>query len=436
MMSSTFQGAYKEIVDGLMASCTQRSKKALTQIHKKFLLKGLTKEGKDRKRRIVERLFYQREKTDVYLTFYQETLPMFKSFVLVFQKSEPMVHTLHDELVELAETFLACFVKRKKVKSLKSSELKKLNLQDPENLRSVEEIYVGTRTQEYLSKMETKLAPMMDALASLPIALPGAETTGVTFPQQFRRQALEAYQAAGQMMLDKFPISNSLLRRLSALDPRALGNDNACKALQRLKGYFPTVLEKSDHGAYDAECSKINVTNDLPSVGDSFRLDHWWNEVIRKGQFPQLCKVVKAALSIFTGPKVESSFSAMNDIVDKKSNRLNVETYQAYQEVRYRLKAKKMTALQLYHREDKLHTPVNRSECFYLQTSYGRYSRKLQKRQEKKAERSAKELGITASTTAKPKQKKVSIHDVAKQVKRKIQKHASSKPPQKRQRKK
>ena len=120
----------------------------------------------------------------------------------------------------------------------------------------------------------------------------------------------------------------------------------------------------------------------------------------------------------------------MNDIIEKKTNRLNVETYHAYQEVRYRLKAQNTDALTLYHREDRLRSEVNRTECCYLQRAYGRYSRKLKIRQEEKKEKS-KDLGLPVTT--QPRKKKISIHDVAKQVKRKIA--MNSKTSNKRQRK-
>ena len=45
-------------------------------------------------------------------------------------------------------------------------------------------------------------------------------------------------------------------------------------------------------------------------------------------------------LTIFHGPRVESSFSVMDDIMDKKSGRLNESTYSAIQMVKYSLDAK------------------------------------------------------------------------------------------------
>ena len=70
-----------------------------------------------------------------------------------------------------------------------------------------------------------------------------------------------------------------------------------------------------------------------------------------------------ALLTIFHGPRVESSFSVMGDVMDKKSGRMNVSTYSAIQTVKYSLKAKTSQAfrpksVQVFPRLDRLKSPV------------------------------------------------------------------------------
>ena len=48
------------------------------------------------------------------------------------------------------------------------------------------------------------------------------------------------------------------------------------------------------------------------------RIDDWWAEVDSTGKYAALTKLVKAVLSCFHGPQVESSFSVMGDIIDKR----------------------------------------------------------------------------------------------------------------------
>ena len=66
--------------------------------------------------------------------------------------------------------------------------------------------------------------------------------------------------------------------------------------------------------------------------------DTWWFEL--KDKYPLLSKTSLALLTRFHGPKVESSFSVMGDVMDKKSGRMNVSTYSAIQTVKYSLNAK------------------------------------------------------------------------------------------------
>ena len=70
-----------------------------------------------------------------------------------------------------------------------------------------------------------------------------------------------------------------------------------------------------------------------------------------------------ALLTIFHGPRVESSFSVMGDVMDKKSGRMNVSTYSAIQTVKYSLNAKTShvftpKSVQVFQRSDWLKSPV------------------------------------------------------------------------------
>ena len=77
------------------------------------------------------------------------------------------------------------------------------------------------------------------------------------------------------------------------------------------------------------------------------RLDHWWAEVMPS--YPALGKVWKACLSIFTGPRIEQSFSVMKDFMDRKSNHLAVRSYSAIQTIKYDLKARNTTTFSDFH---------------------------------------------------------------------------------------
>ena len=67
-----------------------------------------------------------------------------------------------------------------------------------------------------------------------------------------------------------------------------------------------------------------------------------------------------AALSVFHGARVESSFNVMGDVMDKKSSQMNMETYSSFQDVKYGLKARKPKSstssqrVEYFSREDKI----------------------------------------------------------------------------------
>ena len=84
--------------------------------------------------------------------------------------------------------------------------------------------------------------------------------------------------------------------------------------------------------------------------------------------------VVKDYLSIFTGPHVEASVSRMNDIIDKKSNRMDIETNSGVMNVKYSLQTK--TSLELYRRSDPLHDPVDKNIRYFIRTSHARFKKR------------------------------------------------------------
>ena len=60
----------------------------------------------------------------------------------------------------------------------------------------------------------------------------------------------------------------------------------------------------------------------------------WWAIIFDSNKYPTLSKIIKAALSIFTGPQVESSFTMMHDIITPRASRMSVETYSSYMSVK------------------------------------------------------------------------------------------------------
>ena len=104
------------------------------------------------------------------------------------------------------------------------------------------------------------------------------------------------------------------------------------------------------------------------------QLDPWWAEVLKNGKYPTLSLVVKVCLSIFSGPHVETSFSRLNDIIDKKSNLMGIETYSGIINLKYSLQMKTSSAL--HQKLDPIRDSVYKNICYYLRTSYARFKKR------------------------------------------------------------
>ena len=239
--------------------------------------------------------------------------------------------------------------------------------------------------------------------------------------KEFLGDVKRAYIATATYMLKKMPLENKLLQCLSAIDRIAQGHSKTFQALVTLGTYFPTVLKEEEVGIYKEECRALQINTALPAIqadGRNKRVDKWWAEVFVAHSYPMLSKVVKACLSICTGPQVEQSFSMMNNIITSKTNRLDVQTYAAIMAIKYDLKAKDTTTLTMYHRDDIQRDPVDKGVAFYLQTSYNRYKKRLVDIQHKKEEK-RKSLNLSKPKGSKKKQVHLMVSKISESIKKK-----------------
>ena len=125
------------------------------------------------------------------------------------------------------------------------------------------------------------------------------------------------------------------------------------------------VLVDKEAEMYENDCQRLFVDLKLSDVlrdNEPVQADSWWWQLNEKD--PVLSKLSLAAWTVFHGPSVESSFSVMGDVMDKISGWMNVCKYSAIQTMRYSLAAKaskiskKQKSVQIFHRKDKLKSPV------------------------------------------------------------------------------
>ncbi|KAK3096276.1 hypothetical protein FSP39_025218 [Pinctada imbricata] len=82
-------------------------------INQELQKKKLTKEGRDRKQRIADKLFEERKPAKLVLGLHASVFPLLKSFVMLFETKEPLIHLLHEEQVDEAYTLCSKVLQEK-----------------------------------------------------------------------------------------------------------------------------------------------------------------------------------------------------------------------------------------------------------------------------------------------------------------------------------
>ena len=225
------------------------------------------------------------------------------------------------------------------------------------NVRKLKTLYVGDEAEKlakYLKKNKILKPIVLD----------------------FHRTVRKAYIQAGNYLQQKYPVENPLLEFMTGLDPNSRQMSQTHEKLISLKSFFEPFISIDNSFDFTAELRNYVINFDLPQTQETGRLDVWWNKIFETKRYPILRSVVKASLSIFTGPMAESSFSMMNDIIDSQSGRTEIDTYSAIMSVKYQLKLAGVTVLSKFYRKDILRDPVDGNMCYYIRTASSRYKKK------------------------------------------------------------
>ena len=139
---------YKDDIDHLLEGISEKSKACVEIIWSICQKKSLTHQGLDRKKRIVDKLFYTRIVTDLHFNLYISVLPLIKSFVLMFEQKEPMIHRLFDELKVCMRSFLASFIKVDNIAYLTAKNLSLIDATDRSLQKQFKEWNIGRKCQK------------------------------------------------------------------------------------------------------------------------------------------------------------------------------------------------------------------------------------------------------------------------------------------------
>ena len=290
---------------------------------------------------------------------------MFKSFILIFEQKTLQVHKLHLKLAEVTGNLFDCILKHESIKGHTGWKLKKLNIEN--EMRKTKDFFISASNEKLTRKLRRE--------------------SKADIVKEFQVCVKKAFMNTAIYMQEKFPLTNKFLMCLSGLDPAAIGHSASYACLKKLADFFPTILtttEKTDD--YLKEISTLQFDESLPSALEEndvpVQLDLWWGKISQTSSYPVLSQVFKACLSIFSGPHVESSFSLMSNIIDKQSNRMNIDTYNVMVTIKYRLQSESSSGI--YRRPDVLYDLIDKEMCYYVRTSHSRYKKRMDKNQVEK----------------------------------------------------
>lgn len=332
---------------------------------------GTTDKGKDRKVRIFIKL-NQQNKYRLLTSLYQAVLPLFKAYVMLFQSEKPLIHKIYYKQIECIKTFFSYFVKPDVlVKCKTGTQLLHLDLKK-ENLLPKELIFIGKTAKQLVDSLGCDHVDVVD----------------------FLDKTLTAYANCGLYIQKKLPVESKLLKALSAIDPLFVTSANALilTRLLSLPQMIKNILSDEEEEVYEKEVRLLLVDSDLPPAMDDDGKNEvdcltWWSSI--SATYPCIFRMVTTVLSIFHGPRVESSFNIMGDVIDAKSGRINMHTYSAYQNVKYALQARHPAAatsrsVNLFCRKQRLYTPVNPTLATNMRQAFSLYKAAQKKNNDEK----------------------------------------------------
>ena len=151
--------------------------------------------------------------------------------------------------------------------------------------------------------------------------------------------------------------------------------------LLSLKSFFEHFISKESPSDFTAKLENYVVDSDLPNLQNFEQLDIWQNKLFETKRYPVLSSIERAFLSIFIRLMVENLFSMINDIIDSRYGRIEINTYSAIMIVKYQLKSAGVIASSKFYRKDILRDPIDRNLC-YMRTSCSWYKKRLSTKRE------------------------------------------------------
>lgn len=186
--------------------------------------------------------------------------------------------------------------------------------------------------------------------------------------------------------------------------------------MKELPNYASNVINETERELFDLEVHNFQSDDFLPQMDAKESIDMWWRGGDASLKYPLLSRLALALLTCFHGPKVESSFSLMNNIIKPGTNRLNISTFDAIQSVKYELMSQNKTSVSMFQKKDFLKEKIDPKLCYNIKTARKFYKEELLRNKTLREERRKKLDALKDKSLTKKAAKKLSA-DAAKKTK-------------------
>jgi hypothetical protein len=231
--------------------------------------------------------------------FVVNSAEVFQRFTLKFQRQEPLIHVLYDELRDLLLTLVGRTCKAEVHKDFDKTE----NPFDEENLIAPANIVVGDDVKQIIQGLSA-----LDKLS-------------------FRTRARKHYVAAAKHILTKTSLSKikTQVKHFRCLQPGEISKERSCNSAVKIATTLPM---KVSEGMLQDEWKLLQHENVKHEENE--RIDHFCRKVfkIRNGfdepKYPTVTTIVKASLALSHGnADVERAFSISGKFLTNDKTAMN-----------------------------------------------------------------------------------------------------------------
>lgn len=240
--------------------------------------------------------------TKLYFLFLSHSLKLINTLNLQFQSEISMVHLIHTKMSGLFKSIVRCFMKKEYVDSFQ--QLSEIDIDDEANHISLDEMFVGTECELFISKKEINQQHLRDAKKNIKLY----------------------YMELAHQIKRRFDFDNPKLKMLGNFDPKIAVSGNISSLVQSLKT-FP--MFEANMVKINSEWRLLSEIDELKTIASKLSAEEFWYELgemrneLKQPMFTNISKVGKTVLSLpHSTATVERKFSQQNLIKGPCRNQL------------------------------------------------------------------------------------------------------------------